>query len=596
VDAKREYRNLEITTPLGDGVLVLDRFSGRDELGRLSSYQAVVSSQRKNISAKDILGKNVTVEIDTGGEEPRYINGYVTRFSLAGGYAKPDEQDNYRFTYELTIHPWIWFLTRTSTCQIFQKKDVRAVLKEVFGRKGISDIAVVEDRLSRTYDPWEYCVQYRETDFNFVSRMMEQEGIYYHLEHGKGKHVLVLTDEIGKQHKAHPRLERIEFNPEAGDGALDKPYVSDWDVQFDIQPGRYAHDDYDFTNPRAELARAKEIARSHDRASFEIFDYPGEYDTTDEGDRFATLRIEELQCQHEQIYGVSNAREIQAGRLITLTGHPIDSQNREYLITSCSVQASAPPTASGSDGGFDYSCSFSVIPSKVVEFRAARVTPKPMVQGPQTAVVVGPKGKEIDTDEYGRVRVQFHWDRYGKGDENSSCWVRVSQPWAGREWGGIAIPRIGQEVIVEFLEGDPDWPIITGRLYNEAHKPPYELPTNATQTGIKSRSSPDGSAENFNELRFEDKKGAEEVFLHAERDLITVVKEGNREATVKKGNDHLTVTKGDVTNEAPVGTYTIKAKEVVIEAAAKITLKVGGSTIVVDPAQIAIKGGVVKIN
>ncbi|NTV94546.1 MAG: type VI secretion system tip protein VgrG [Thiobacillus sp.] len=634
--SRSQARLLEIDTPLGPDVFIVQRFSGNEGLGRLSEYQVSLVSKRKNIGAKDILGKSVTVRMDCGLRSQRFFNGYVTRFALLGEVSTTAYKDGLGFAYQMTVRPWLWFLTRTSTCQIFQDKDVPTVIQEVMARSGFAAFSSVESRLNGSYQSWEYCVQYRETDFNFISRLMEQEGIYYWFEHAQDKHVMVLADDMGT-HEPHPLLQTIEFNSTPEGMSSDNPYVTAWDTVMEIQPGNFATDDYDFKKPKAELAKAKKITRTHDQAEFEIYDYPGEYVEPSEGEHYAQMRIEELQSQYEVSQAGSNAQQIEVGRLITLTKHPLDSLNQEYLITAASFQVTDAAPSSGG-GEQDFSCSFTVIPKGGTPFRSSRQTPKPIVQGPQTAVVVGKSGEEIWTDEYGRVKVQFHWDRYGQMDENSSCWIRVSQPWAGKSWGAVALPRIGQEVIVSFLEGDPDWPIITGRVYNADQMPPYALPANQTQTGIKSRSSPGGGTDNFNEIRFEDKKGEELVYVHAERNLTTmveqaeartvgasrstsiqkdetlVIKEGNRSETLEKGNDSLTVSKGNVavgvtegnvgmtvdqgnvSHEAPAGLYSVKAKEILLEATSKITLKIGGSTLVMEPGKVDLKSPQIKVN
>jgi type VI secretion system secreted protein VgrG len=285
------------------------------------------------------------------------------------------------------------------------------------------------------------------------------------------------------------------------------------------------------------------IQREHAHGAMEIYDYPGEYPDTDDGESYARARIEELQANQELVQAQSNALGLAAGSLFELTDYPREDQNREYLITSATHQMESEAYSSGSSAGSGggYTCNLTALPSRQ-PYRPARITPKPMVQGPQTAIVVGPSGDEIHTDKYGRVKVSFHWDRYSKSNETSSCWVRVAQIWAGKQWGGIHIPRIGQEVIIDFLEGDPDHPIITGRVYNNDNMPPYELPANATQSGIKSRSSKGGGAENFNEIRFEDKKGEEEIYLHGEKDwTINIENDKNQtigqDETLSVGND-----------------------------------------------------------
>jgi type VI secretion system secreted protein VgrG len=370
--------------------------------------------------------------------------------------------------------------------------------------------------LTGTYEPWTYCVQYRETDFNFVSRLMEQEGIYYYFKHSEGKHTLVLSDSYSA-HSSFQNYAQIPYISQERPMRIEQEYINDWLFTREIQPGAYVIDDYDFERPSVELQQKKKLKRNYAQAEHEYFDYPGEYVSASEGEHYVQTRLEELQAQHELANGGTNARGMAVGYLFKLTGQPRDDQNREYLIISANYNLATDEYESTPGEGASYSCRFTALHSKE-PFRSSRITPKPIVQGPQTAVVVGPSGDEIYTDKYGRVKAQFHWDRYGKKDENSSCWIRVSHPWAGKNWGMVAIPRIGQEVIVDFLEGDPDQPIITGRVYNAEQMPPYELPANMTQTGILSRSSKGGSGANANELRFEDKKGSELVYLHAEKD------------------------------------------------------------------------------
>jgi type VI secretion system secreted protein VgrG len=434
----------------------------------------------------------------------------------------------------------LWFLTRTSDCRIFQNKKVPDIIKEIFQENGFSDF---EDKLTGSYREWEYCVQYRETDFNFVSRLMEQEGIYYHFTHVDGKHTLVLCDGYSS-HTPLAAYTEIPYLPLSEQGGTRwKDYIYAWKFTKSVQPGSFAHTDYNFTKPKSDLFTTAPLPRSHSHAEYEIFDYPGEYEEAGDGDSYARQRIEELQNGHEVLEGEGIARGVATGGLFSLVEHPRGDQNREYLITSstCVLHSDAFESVPEIAEEPIFTCEFKCAVSKE-NYRSLRSTPKPIVQGPQTAVVVGKAGEEIYTDEYGRVKLQFHWDRYGGSDENSSCWVRVSQIWAGKNWGAMHIPRIGQEVVVEFLEGDPDRPIVTGRVYNADQMPPYGLPANMTQSGIKSRSTKGGSGDNFNEIRFEDKKGDEQVYIHAEKNQDNVVENNettsvgvNRSETV--GND-----------------------------------------------------------
>lgn len=498
-------RVMEISTPLGEDVLLFHRMNAREELSRLSEFQLALLSERSDINLDAIMGKNVTVKLELPDDKKRFFNGYVTRFAQIGTHGR-------YHLYHATVRPWLWFLTRTSNCRIFQEMTVPDIIKKVLDEYSVAD---VKFELSGTYRVWEYCVQYRETDFNFISRLMEQEGIYYYFKHQDGRHTLTIADSY-TAHSAVEGYEQIAFIPNDRVARPEQEHIDDWNFSREIQPGRYVLDDFNFKTPSLDLQTKTKISRKHELADYEVFDYPGIYTVTGEGEHYVKTRLEEIHSQFEFAHAKSNARGITVGSLFKLTGHARVDQNREYLTTSASFYLEFSEYEAMEGGGSTYSCSFAAMNS-AEPFRPQRITPKPFVQGPQTAMVVGPAGDEIYTDKYGRVKVQFHWDRFGKSDENSSCWMRVSHPWAGKNWGMVAIPRITQEVIVDFLEGDPDQPIITGRVYNAESMPPYELPANMTQTGVKTRSSKGGSAANFNEIRFEDKKGAEQLFIHAEK-------------------------------------------------------------------------------
>lgn len=500
-------RTMEIVTPLGEGALLFHRMQAREELSRLGEFDVELLGERGDIDIDAILGKNVTVRLEQLDDGVRHFNGYVTRFAQAGSHGR-------YHLYRATVRPWLWFLTRTADCRIFQELTVPDILRKVFADHGVAD---VKFSLTETYRKWTYCVQYRETDFNFVSRLMEQEGIYYYFTHEEGRHTLVLVDAISA-HGSAAGCETLDYIAAERVVRPEKEYISQWQHAREIQAGSYALEDYDFERPSVDLAVSSRMRRAHALADYEIYDYPGEYLRATEGDGVARCRLDECQTRFDQARGETNARALAVGHLFTLKGQARADQDGEYLVIAATHQLASNEYESfdSAHPGATYSCAFTALGSRQ-QFRPARTTRKPFVQGPQTAVVVGPAGDEIYTDNYGRVKVQFHWDRYGKKDENSSCWIRPSHPWAGKNWGMIAIPRIGQEVIVDFLEGDPDRPIVTGRVYNAEQMPPYALPANMTQTGILSRSSKGGSAANANELRFEDKKGAEQVYLHAEK-------------------------------------------------------------------------------
>ena len=464
------HRVMEVTTPLGDDLL-FHRLHAREEVSRLSEFELDLLSLKGNINLDDVVGKSFTVKLELPDSKTRYFNGYVTRFGQTG------MQGRYH-VYHATLRPWLWFLTRTSDCRIFQEQTVPDIIKKVFGDHSAADFKF---DLTAKYRKWDYCVQYRETDFNFVSRLMEQEGFYYYFTHDDGRHTMVLADSYSK-HSPFPGYEEVHFVTSEKLKEPEQDHVSDWHFSREIQPAVYAIDDYDFERPSVELVTKQKATRKHDHADCEVYDYPGEYIQKADGDTYAQTRLDELQTQFELAHGTCNARGLCVGRTFKLVGQPRDDQNREYIVLAATHQLEFGGYESADAGGASYSCNFSVLSTKQ-QYRPQRLTPKPVVQGPQTAIVVGPDGDEIYTDKYGRVKVQFHWDRYGKKNENSSCWVRVSHPWAGKNWGMVAIPRIGQEVIVDFLEGDPDEPIITGRVYNAEQMPPYALPANMTQSG-----------------------------------------------------------------------------------------------------------------
>jgi len=521
----QEHRLITITTPLGDDVLLLKSFNGLEAISQLFHFSAELLSENHSIAFTDIVGKKVTLNIELSDKSNRHWNGYVSRFSWAG-------RDD-RFTrYQAEIVPWFWLLTRTADCQIFQQKTIPEIIKKVFQDHGFQDF---QDRTQASYPLREYVVQYRETAFNFVSRLMEECGIFYFFEHEKNAHKLIFADK-SQVHKNCPVQHKVRFDYNPGTTHLGEDLVQSWDAGQELRPGKYALNDYNFQTPNTSLlANVQTVDEIGGNTSYEIYDYPGIHTKKDEGDTITKIRMEEEEAVHYVITGSGNCRSFATGYKFHLDGHTRGDQNGDYLLTELTHAASVGGSYSGSgdDSPGTYTNHFTCIPF-AVPFRPQRLTPKPVVQGPQTAVVVGPSGEEIYPDKYGRVKVQFYWDRLGKKDENSSCWIRVSQPWAGKNWGAINIPRIKQEVIVEFLEGDPDRPIITGRVYNDDQMPPYTLPDNMTRTTFLTRSTKGGGSSNFNELRFEDKKGSEQIFMNAEKDMDLRVEHDSREFV---GND-----------------------------------------------------------
>lgn len=480
----QKNRTMTLSTPLGDDVLLIRSISGTEELARPFAYEMELLSKKNDLTFEEILGQNVTVTIETdkgAGAEPRRINGFVSQFSQTGQVEKLTR-------YRARIVPWLWFLTRTSDCRIFQEKTVPDIIKEILGDFGFSQD--LEDTLDHgKYDKWEFCVQYRETAFNFISRLMEQEGIHYYFKHQNGKHTMVLADS-SSAHEPVEGWEKFPFYPPTGQ-QREGQYVRSWNIAKQILPGKYALRDFNFKTPNAPVDASIMIFYSeqeHAHSDYEMFDYPGEFENGGGAENYVGVRSDELLSQYEQITGQANTRAMAVGTKFELTDPSSslrDDQKREYVVVSTLLQATQDMfTSAGGDGKNLFDVSFTAIPLGT-PFRPARITPKPTIQGPQTAIVTESGGNKLSVDKYASVKVKFHWDRHGKNDETSSCWIRVSQAWAGQGWGSFALPHAGHEVIVEFLEGDPDRPIITGRVYNETNKPYLDPPGNATMFTLR---------------------------------------------------------------------------------------------------------------
>jgi len=534
---------VRFVSPLKDKLLVRS-VQGKEEMGRLFTFQLELISPSNELKFDDVVGQQVTTVLVLEDGE-RYFNGYITEFRYLGW-------DGVYSRYFATVRPWLWLLTRTTDCRVFQKMTVPDIIEKVFKLNTKVDYRL---SLNAVYREWEYCVQYNESDFNFVSRLMEQEGIYYFFEHKADKHVMVLADDASA-HESFPGFTNIQFNSAFQRLGSTPDTLDTWSAIQTIMPDRYAAKVYDFENPKVDLlSKYSPNKTTHDWPidDPEIFDYPGYYVNREDGKSYVEIRLQELQCQQERMRATGGCRGLSPGCSFKLTDYAREDQNKEYLTISVEHEMNNNAYFSGEGTVAPvYRCEVEVMDKTKLPFRTPRKTPKPFVQGPQTAIVVGPSSEEIHTDRYGRVVVQFHWDRYGTNDENSSCWVRVSQLWAGTKWGGIHIPRIGQEVVVSFLEGDPDRPLITGSVYNANCMPPYELAGSKTQSGIKSRSTKEGGPDNFNEIRMEDRIGEEELYIQAEKNENIFVKNdkgekvGNNE-TIDIGNDRVETVGNDET-------------------------------------------------
>ncbi|RWC35236.1 MAG: type VI secretion system tip protein VgrG [Mesorhizobium sp.] len=498
-----------VQTPVGADLLTFTHLVGRDEISRCLAYTVGFVSSSPEIDPLKMLGGAVSVE---GESDPkRWFSGLVSEFRLT----RIEDRLAY---YEAVIRPWLWFLGNTTDCRIFQNMSVIEIVEEVFSKYST---AKFEKRLQGSYPPREYCVQYDETDLDFVQRLLEHEGILYFFEHDEGKHTLVLADAMNKL-KPAPGYEKVPYHFEGQGSRRDVEYITEWIPGSSVRPGAYVHTDYDFTKPGADLMAKSAQPFSHKLAAGENYRQPGAHLDVGRGDSLAAIRREEIQAVHQRIAAVGTVRGLYSGCTFKLDGFPREDQNQEYLVVSAEYRLFDPGYRALADvESENFKVILGVAPT-ALPYRPPRVTTRPIMRGPQTATVVGPSGEEIFTDKYARVKVQFHWDRLGKKDQNSSCFVRVSQTWAGSGWGFIQIPRIGQEVIVDFIEGDPDLPIITGRVYNTSQMPPYGLPGSATQSGWKSDSSKGGGG--YNELMFEDKAGSELVNFQAQKDHNLLIK------------------------------------------------------------------------
>ncbi|GKS92251.1 type VI secretion system tip protein VgrG [Acidovorax sp. SUPP2539] len=546
-------RRVTIKTALGEA-LQFRQLRGEEALSSLYSFDVDLLSEGRDIDPKALLGKTATVEIETEGGGKRYLDGLVTRFGMQG-------QDHRLYSYHLRLQPWLWVATRRQDFRIFQFKTVPQIVQEVLGRYGYP----LQLKLTRAYRAWDYCVQYGESDFDFVSRLLEHEGAYYYFQHASGQHTLVIADDIVAGHEPLPGAAVIPFYPPEKSATADRENIHAWTLGEEIKPGRYYNDDYDFKKPRSDLSNMRQQPPGHAHDAYEIYEWPGGYVQHGDGEQYARVRLQEGLTGHSTVRGESRHRSLATGYTFTLENYPRGDQNRQYLITGVTYHLHENPRSSSfnsakpgealkhnEEQGSFQKFSLTAQPTSL-PYTPARKTQRPRTTGPQTAVVVGPAGEEIWTDEYGRIKVQFHWDRLGAMDENSSCWVRVATSWAGSGFGAISIPRIGHEVVVDFLNGDPDYPLVVGCVYNAANMPPWALPGNATQSGIKTQSSKGGAfgdgmkngAGDANAIRFEDKKGAEQLWLHAQKDQLTEV-ENDEDKWV--GNDRRKTIDRDETN------------------------------------------------
>lgn len=603
---------------LGDTAVFM-RMSGREALGHLSEFELAFLSPRNDIDPGAVLGQDLSVTLDYPAGGQRQFNGIVTTLRLI---APGDTTHNRMARYEAMVHPRLWLLTQGSHRRFYHQRTVPQIVASVLEDYNVD----FRNACTASYPPIEHCMQYRETDFDFVSRLLEREGIHYFFEYANSKQTLILTDS-NSEHRPIPHYDTIPY--QAWDVPdHDEECVYRWVSGATLRTGRYEVNDYDFekasvSNQQGLVSRATRAA-PYDPPRYVMQEHLSGHLKASDGDRLARVGAEIRQTQNESIDARCTARGVAPGGLFRLRDHPTGAQDRQYLVTRISFEIVSDAYVSSNDATLPlFDCAFAAIRADNT-FRPERLTPVPRVAGPQTGVVVGPDGDEILTDTYGRVKVQFHWEQLSPAagaQRLNRCWVRVSQGWANKRWGSMLLPRIGQEVLVEFIEGDPDRPVVTGAVYNSSNMPPYELPANAAISTIKSHSTKGGGG--FNEMRFDDRKGKEQVFFHAERNHETWVKHdalmnvghdrhlrvdgsefvrtsGTRNDTVQ-GSSKLSV--GGSVSAATAGTHEqyvgaaysldagaavhVKAgMTVVIEATASIALRAGTSWILIGPETI----------
>jgi type VI secretion system secreted protein VgrG len=545
-------QHITITTPLGANKLLLRSFQGEEALSKPFYFSVQMQSEEQTLDFSAIVGKSATIAVELEDGTSRYINGIVGRFMQAGHDA--------RFTnYFLELHPWFWLLTMSANCRIWQAKSVIDIVTGLFTELGFTDY---KNSTTGTYTAMDYCVQYNETNFDFVSRLLERFGIFYFFTHEDGKHTMVLADDTSAFTDLTGSA-TVNYSDISGTWQQQN-VVSNVLIEEKVIPGKYSVDDFGFETPSTDLLGSSESTVATNGTKRSIYEYPGGFEKKDSAEALAKLRMEEQEAPQKQITGTSWSPAFTAGGKTTLAKHYRDDANAAYALRRVVHDATED----------EYTNSFEGFPA-TVPFRPPRTTRRPVIGGAQTAIVVGKSGEEIWTDKYGRVKVQFHWDQLGKNDENSSCWIRVAHGWAGKGWGQMYLPRIGQEVVVSFLDGDPDRPLITGSVYNAEQTVPYTLPDNQTQSTTKSNVSKGGGG--YNEIRFEDKKDSEQIFVHAHKNMDTEIQNNethkvgfvkkdkgdqtidvynNRTVTLDQGNDTLEVKKGNLETKVDTGNET----------------------------------------
>lgn len=608
IEPNQKNKLLSLKTPLGQDTLIPTAFRGTEAFSSLFEFKISAVSTQQNITADQILGKTVTLSVSRPLSDAREFNGIVT--SLAASYAVVAGLR----LYELIIRPKFWLLTKTSDCKIFQNKSVLQITDAIMSENQITNFK--KQAITGSHPSRDYCVQYQETDYEFLCRIWAEEGLYFYFDHKNDQHTLVLSDSNNGYCECLDK--NVQHAPAFQEDMI---AIRKWDNSNNFVSGKYTLNDYNFEQPSTNLTATTNTTLSNPQfKTWELYNYPGNYTQKNDGQNLSRYRMEEVEAAYAISSGEGSYRGFMPGAKITMDKHEVKAEEKKKYVLSFVEHTAMDETHIGnSTNQTVYSNTFKALPSTTV-FRPPPFTRRPLIPGPQTAKVVGPSGEEIYCDKYGRIRVQFHWDRDGKNNENSSCWIRVAQVYAGANWGTIYTPRIGMEVIVVFLDGDPDQPLVVGSVYNADNMPPYTLPGSKTQSGIKTRSTTKGSSSTYNEMRIEDLKGSELFYFRAQKDFqrevmnddtikvsndrtMTVTK--NISETVSQGNKSTTVSKGNVVMDVNSGNYNLTlgsgnanvkcdGGSILLQATNSITLKVGSNEIVINQSGVTIKGTLVE--
>ena len=628
-DIEQTARLLQVESPLGDNKLILTGFRGNEKLSGLFTFRLDLVSPDHDIQPEEILGKGIAWSVGKPGGDRRNFHGIVGSLGGGGSFGR-----GYRWYY-VDVMPAFWLLTHNSNCKVFQQKSVPDIIKQVVA--DFPDVVLDMSGITADHPPRDYCIQYKESDFRFLTRIMQEEGLFYYFKHAQGSHTMVVADSNATFFDCLGAEATFGVNSDV------ESFVTQWLPRRKFRAGKSTQRDYNFETPSNTLqSSVNTLINVPTFKPFERFHYPGGYLTSSDGDRLTRLRMEAEEADYQSCDAESNAADFATGGRFTMGTHEVTPESSKgYYVTSVTHDSSdfSHVTGEGTGEAPDYKNSFSCS-SEDNNYRDECSTDKPVIPGLLQGIVTGGSGDEICTDEYGRIKVQFHWDRIGGFNDESSCWVPCAQLWAGSQWGGQFIPRVGMEVLIGFYSGDPDHPVCIGCVYNASNMVPYALPGNKTQSGIKTHSTTGGGSDNFNELRFEDKMGSEEVYVQAEKDLNTLVKndetrtvkhdqtltitndrtitvqqgnetetiqQGNRSVELNQGNDSLKLDQGNRTVKLSMGNdeltldmgnITIKASmgAISIESMQGITLTVGQSKLSIDQTGISVTGMMVKLN